>query len=283
MAVTAHQLVNPKPNRPTTRRGLAKQTTAPMCDMRCNGAFTLIELLVVISIIALLVAILLPALQSARKQAQLTGSLSNVRQITIALHTYATDNDQSLPWYNFDRSTVRHEPWGGEIHSTGYVADVNAFWSAARDANTTGGLRWRHSGYGANPAAMTDKRTSDDPPIRLGETNQNGVSVPDPGKIILLAETWNGVWSTDTYDGLYFAQPTRAGNDEPLDSRANNKLFLYNNAVARSYIDGHAVASDSSEVGYNPMSGNGRTGRWVYPNINAYWYVEPWFVRWRNQ
>ena len=69
----------------------------PRLVHRCSRAFTLIELLVVISVIALLIGILLPALSSARATASNVQCSSQIHGILQALYTYAADNQQTTP------------------------------------------------------------------------------------------------------------------------------------------------------------------------------------------
>src|SRR5580700_8865447 len=59
--------------------------------------FTLVELLVVIGIIAALIAMLLPALESARSQARIVVCMSNIRQLGFGLKLYAADFNQQYP------------------------------------------------------------------------------------------------------------------------------------------------------------------------------------------
>jgi prepilin-type N-terminal cleavage/methylation domain-containing protein/prepilin-type processing-associated H-X9-DG protein len=92
--------------------------SAPAADRtgKRPGGFTLIELLVVIAIIAILAAMLLPALARAKDQAQRTTCTSNLKELGIAEHMYNDDNRDVMAFANWDGGTTEG-PGGGWLYT----------------------------------------------------------------------------------------------------------------------------------------------------------------------
>lgn len=99
--------------------------------LRCRlKAFTLIELLVVIAIIAILAALLLPALAKSKLQATSTTCRTNLKQLLVSTQMYATDNSDRLPYPNWGSTTYQgayvpgwlYQPVGGNPPPLNYTS-----------------------------------------------------------------------------------------------------------------------------------------------------------------
>jgi len=110
----------------------SERTTAHARDFLARYGFSLIELLVVIAIIALLAAMLLPALTRAKESGRAAVCKSNMHQITLGMLIYVDDSEDCFPWAGgVDRNRTPDWVFGGQPSN-----------------ETTDPKRWGTIGYG---------------------------------------------------------------------------------------------------------------------------------------
>src|SRR5690242_2968408 len=120
----------------------------PECDMNSKRrAFTLVELLVVIGIIAILIAMLLPALSRAREQAKRTQCMSNIRQLMTGWLIYAQENKGGLVFAETADYTTTL-PAGVPVEDKGkfgWVLDVQGDPKFNTEAAVKAGALWKYN------------------------------------------------------------------------------------------------------------------------------------------
>ncbi|QQE13967.1 prepilin-type N-terminal cleavage/methylation domain-containing protein [Planctomycetota bacterium] len=230
-----------------------------------NSAFTLIELLVVISIIALLIGILLPALGAARRTAQSVKCLSSIRQLGLVSAMYNNDNDGHFVHVKTDGTTwgpagSRKTYWPGLYLSSGYTSGLDAYqcpemddaasWFVEEDSSDPGsdnfqsihyGYNYRHIGsligWGANQDKGGQSAT---------RATAKEAQLRNPTNTILFADSTNAS-TMDEEDGpngiylLYSSVSTASWARGRVSPRHNKSCNV-------AYADGHGAGEAVADV-----------------------------------
>ena len=220
-----------------------------MCP-RERTAFTLIELLVVISMIAMLIALLLPALGDARTAARRMMCTSNQRQLAVGVHAYAHDADEELPTRsNISGGLILFAvliPHDGDITTDGERYPGGPGWAAL------------HPGY------VTDRNTFYCP--------QNTMLQWDFAPWKLLSEDagipW---WSVGCCPGV--------GSVPGHSYRDMGYFYLANRPDDRNYMQTHPDApislSDPGSLALFADRNEFKHGRWVMGNHPGFYEYPP--------
>jgi type II secretory pathway pseudopilin PulG len=134
----------------TTNADISNPKLKNSCER--ERAFTLTDLLVVMATLAILAALILPALAKSGDNGMRTVCLNNLRQMGMALNMYAGENQDTMPWVNWGTDPTPPCPrgwlYGGNPNSPnnlnqGLAADT-ANWPTGRVANLQTGVYWQY-------------------------------------------------------------------------------------------------------------------------------------------
>jgi len=197
--------------------------------IRHKRGFTLIELLVVIAIIALLMSILMPALQRVKKQARATTCLSNLKQIGMAAELYAGDNDWFIPRGSTGSNPIwfmQFLPYVGQRYNKGDYKSVKIY-KCQSFPRTGNGL------YDVPNSRQTVCYVINDWTFS-SRTDESGTSIGRPTKLSVFKRRAYTIYMADNEDGFW--RPIIEREDSPEIIRCD------------IFIRTHLPDSDSTDV-----------------------------------
>jgi prepilin-type N-terminal cleavage/methylation domain-containing protein/prepilin-type processing-associated H-X9-DG protein len=197
---------------------------------RDTEGFTLIELLVTISIIAILAAMLLPALSSAHKKAQTVQCQSNLRQLSVTTFLYCQDNNDYLPFAWFDDTDASENNFFALLTPLLYHVEFDGYDDF-------------ESKIYMCPKRMTEPLVGPNPMrISYGMNANNSINFPDP-RTRRLGQVPNPAGTLLVADVAFtFNHPAI----ERLD--ADQVGYKHDNRANIVFFDGHAAASSIQQT-----------------------------------